>query len=114
MAGSQLQDQTAPRVNGNGHTDDRIDSYPNGHTNGSIPKLHIIIVGAGIGGLSAANFLRQNGHRITLLEQSRFASEVGAAVHLAPNANGLLRRIGMSPEDIGANLFEKVSFQAFF
>lgn len=28
--------------------------------------LHIVIVGAGIGGLSAANFLRQQGHHITV------------------------------------------------
>ncbi|KAF2021434.1 FAD/NAD(P)-binding domain-containing protein, partial [Aaosphaeria arxii CBS 175.79] len=72
--------------------------------NGTHPTpLNIAIVGAGIGGLSAAIFLRQQGHYVTLYEQSRFANELGAAVHLAPNASSLLRRVGINPEDQGAN-----------
>jgi 2-polyprenyl-6-methoxyphenol hydroxylase-like FAD-dependent oxidoreductase len=99
----------------------RSEPLPNGDdasritTNGSTVDtteyhgLRIIIIGAGIGGLTAAIFLRKQGHRVTLLEQSRFANEVGAAMHLAPNANGLLRRINIYAENIGANAFERVS-----
>lgn len=80
----------------------------NGHTAAKSDGLNIVIIGAGIGGLTAAIFLRRQGHRVTLLEQSRFANEVGAAMHLAPNANGILRRLGIFAETIGANVFERV------
>lgn len=71
--------------------------------------LNITIAGAGIGGLSAAILLRQQGHAVTLLEQSRFANELGAAVHLAPNANGLLRRMGLIAENHGAVKCKRLS-----
>ncbi|KAK8139745.1 salicylate hydroxylase [Apiospora sp. TS-2023a] len=64
--------------------------------------LKIAVVGAGIGGLSAAIALRRQGHVIDLYEQSSLASETGAAVHLAPNSNGLLRRWGIYAETFGA------------
>ncbi|KAK3117133.1 hypothetical protein LTR53_001790 [Teratosphaeriaceae sp. CCFEE 6253] len=64
--------------------------------------LHILIVGAGIGGLTAALALRQQGHDVEIFESSKLAQETGAAIHLATNANGLLRRMGLRAEEIGS------------
>jgi hypothetical protein len=46
-----------------------------------------------------------------IFEQSQFASELGAAVHLAPNANGILKRLGVHAEAFGSNPMEVVSLQ---
>lgn len=63
--------------------------------------LRILIVGAGIGGLTAAIAFREQGHDVEIFEQSKMAQETGAAIHLAPNSNGLLRRMGLYAEDFG-------------
>ncbi|KAI1338657.1 hypothetical protein F5Y15DRAFT_123771 [Xylariaceae sp. FL0016] len=65
--------------------------------------LHVVVVGAGIGGLTTALFLRRQGHKVTVLEQSGLSNELGAAIQLTPNANGLLRRLGIYAEKIGAS-----------
>ena len=47
--------------------------------------------------------MRQAGHVVTIFEASKFSNETGAAIHIAPNCNGILRRLGLNIEDIGAN-----------
>ena len=74
----------------------------NGMTIKPSPGLKVIIAGAGIGGLAAAIALRQQGHHVDVYEQSRFANEIGAAIHMTPNAMGVLKHIGIDPRDAGA------------
>ncbi|NEA64359.1 FAD-dependent monooxygenase [Streptomyces sp. SID12488] len=57
--------------------------------------MRAIVVGAGIGGLAATLSLRAAGHEVTLVEQARRFTEIGAGIQLAPNATRVLRRLGL-------------------
>lgn len=53
--------------------------------------LRIIVVGAGIGGLTAALALGKQGHEVNVYEKSQFSNETGAAFHIGPHANRVLQ-----------------------
>lgn len=54
-----------------------------------------LIVGAGIGGLSAATALAKSGIRSQIVERSRVVSAEGAGIQLGPNATRLLDKWGV-------------------
>jgi len=58
-------------------------------------SLHVLIVGCGLGGLSAAFTLAKAGHRVTLFETASKLGEVGAGIQVTPNISKQLRRWGL-------------------
>ena len=61
-------------------------------TNG---KLHIAIVGAGMGGLAAAAALSKVGVDVTVYEQARQFTRLGAGIQIGCNAMHVLRGLGL-------------------
>src|SRR5690242_18020025 len=58
--------------------------------------MRAIIVGAGIGGLTAAIALRRAGIDVRLFEQAPQLGEVGAGLQMSPNGTRILHRLGLA------------------
>ncbi|KAF8470685.1 hypothetical protein BDZ91DRAFT_693643 [Kalaharituber pfeilii] len=65
-------------------------------------SLHVVIVGAGFGGLTAAIECHFKGHKVTVLERSPKWRQLGDILSLGPNAGQILSRY--SPEHIAAKM----------
>ena len=52
--------------------------------------LDVLIVGAGIAGLTAAGLLLRSGHKVRIFEQSKTLGEVGAGIQISANAGHVL------------------------
>jgi 3-hydroxybenzoate 6-monooxygenase len=57
--------------------------------------VEIVVIGGGVGGLTAAVALAQGGHRVQVLERASRFARPGPAVRLAPNATAILARLGL-------------------
>jgi 2-polyprenyl-6-methoxyphenol hydroxylase-like FAD-dependent oxidoreductase len=62
---------------------------------GAKPEFDVVIVGAGIAGLTAALTLCKLATRVTLLEQTAQPAEVGAGIMLQPNGLAVLDGLGL-------------------
>jgi 6-hydroxynicotinate 3-monooxygenase len=59
--------------------------------------MRIAIIGAGIGGLTAAACLRRVGIDVHIYEQARAFARLGAGIQHAPNAGRVMRALGLEP-----------------
>ena len=58
-------------------------------------RIPLLIAGGGIGGLGAALALSRHGRPAHVLEKAPQFAEIGAGLQLAPNATGMLHRLGI-------------------
>src|SRR5690606_3654820 len=56
---------------------------------------HVLIAGAGIGGLAAALALVQRGFRVDIYEQASELMEIGAGVQISANGSRVLMSLGL-------------------
>lgn len=61
-------------------------------------KPHVLIAGAGIGGLAAALSLVSRGFRVSVFERVAKLSEIGAGFHCSPNGMRVLYALGLREE----------------
>ncbi|KAJ5730835.1 uncharacterized protein N7483_005343, partial [Penicillium malachiteum] len=75
--------------------------------------LDILIIGAGVAGLSAAIAFGKQGHNVVILEKSGFLKETGAAIHLPPNCTAMLNWMGVDPTKFGGTLLHELRRYGF-
>ncbi|MGK5685111.1 FAD-dependent monooxygenase [Actinoplanes sp. URMC 104] len=59
-------------------------------------SAHIVVVGAGIGGLAAAAALGRRGVHCLVVERSPVLSPAGGGIQIAPNGSAVLHRLGLA------------------
>lgn len=60
-------------------------------------SLEVAVIGAGLGGLTAAAALYARGLDVTVYERGGVLREQGVGMHLGPNGTRLLERLGLGP-----------------
>jgi len=62
-----------------------------------LARPHVLIAGAGIGGITAALALIGRGFPVDVYEQTEELRELGAGVQVAPNGSRVLCELGLEP-----------------
>ena len=76
----------------------RLVPTPNGSSNAS---LRVLVVGAGVAGISVARGLLRDGHDVTVFEQRPDVQAGGGAVTIWSNGETVLRQLGVEMDGAG-------------
>jgi FAD-dependent urate hydroxylase len=66
--------------------------------------VKVVIIGAGVGGLAAAVALTRSGHDVQVFERSEQLRTTGNGMIIWTNGTGILREIGIDPEELGMRM----------
>ncbi|MGH3722673.1 MAG: FAD-dependent oxidoreductase [Mycobacterium sp.] len=69
-----------------------------------VPSLRVLVVGAGVGGISVARGLLRDGHDVTVYEQRPDVQAGGGAVTIWSNGATVLRQLGVDMDRAGQQL----------
>jgi len=72
----------------------------------------ILVVGAGIGGLTAALAFAKAGYTVAVFERAARLEEAGAGLQLSPNALRVLGQLGLDPADLRGVAADSVTLRA--
>src|SRR5208283_2384463 len=67
----------------------------------STASLRVLVVGAGVGGISVARGLLRDGHDVTVFEQRPDVQASGGAVTIWSNGETVLRQLGVEMDGAG-------------
>jgi len=59
------------------------------------PSYHVVVVGAGIAGLSASIALTLKGHKVTIIERTSALQNIGSVLLIPPQVSRLLDSYGV-------------------
>ena len=65
------------------------------------PQLRVLVIGAGVGGISVARGLLRDGHDVTVFEQKSAVRAGGGAVTIWPNGATVLTQLGVDMSEAG-------------